>query len=161
MDEQTEALGSPSWAIRLGDPRDPRSLRSPEGWRAEFASEVDDLFRRRLRVASSVLVILHAIAFLVFPDPTGTTLDAALRLALFPFSLLLFASTWWRGLGRGVRATSALMIVTVCAYAAWKNAKVGDPLDIRSLTLTIVTAGLLFPFGGWGMCARIVSRQIA
>jgi adenylate cyclase len=127
------------------------------GWRTKFASEVDELFKRRLRVATSVLFVLHAVAFAVFPDRTGTTLDAALRFAMFPFSALLFACTWWRGLGRWVRAAAALMIFTVSAYAAWKNAKVGDPLDIRSLTLTILTAGLLFPFGFWGMFALSAS----
>jgi class 3 adenylate cyclase len=154
MPEPTDPLSHSSRVISLAAPR---SGEIDSGWRAEFASEVDQLFNGRLRIAASVLFILHLAAFAVFPDRTGTALGVTLRVAMFPFSAALIACTWWTGLGRMVRAAATLMIVTVCAYAAWNNTTIGEPLDIRSLTLTILTAGLLFPFGAWGMFALSAS----
>jgi len=147
MEERAEDLPAPS-AIALGGRRGPKA--EAQG-AAEFRSEVDELFKRRLRVATGVLFLMHSVAFFLFPDRTGTTMGAVLRVALFPFTMLLFGGTFWRGIGRGVRVAAVVMIVGVSAYAAWNNTKIGDPLDARSLMLTIVTAGLLFPFRVWGM----------
>lgn len=122
-----------------------------------FTSEVDDLFRRRLRVASAVLLVLHVAGFLVFEDPSHSRVGYALRLGLIPFTGVIFASTWRRALAAWSRPLAALMIVSTAGYAAFTNVSVGTPLDIRALSLTVLTAGLLFPFSAWAMLAMSVA----
>jgi class 3 adenylate cyclase len=116
-------------------------------WRGPFHREVDDLFRRRLRVAAGVFAVLHGSSFLVFDDPMRSKVGAAIRIGLLPLTALLFASTFWQPAVKWVRVLSMVTIATIAGYAAWTNATMGDPLDIRALTLTILAAGLLFPFG--------------
>ncbi len=143
----TEPGGAGSSEQRVAGATDRRAA---PAWKEAFTSEVDQLFNRRLRVGTSVLMLLHGGAFAVFPNGNASSLASALQIALIPFTAILFGLTFWRAVGSLVRSLAALMIVTVAAYAAWKNCQGGgDPLDSRALTLTIVTAGLLFPFGLW------------
>jgi class 3 adenylate cyclase len=151
MDEHEDLASPESRAIPL---RSESSLPKAQiDWRAPFTIEVDELFTRRLRVATTVLMALHLVAILVFDDKAGGRLGFALKIALIPFTALLFASTFWGPTKRLVRTLSATMITVVAAFAAWTNATGGDPLDTRALTLTILAAGLLFPFDAFAMLA--------
>ncbi len=115
-------------------------------WRPAFGREVDELFRRRLRVVCIVLLVMHTVAVGLFEGPPPTGIALALQIGLFPTTAIVLGATWVPSLGRSLRVLSAILIATVSAYATWVNATTADPLDVRSITLCILTAGLLFPF---------------
>jgi class 3 adenylate cyclase len=116
-------------------------------WRAAYESELSELFRTRLRVATSLFLILHVAAFIAVPDQHGSALADAVRLAIVPVVLALFGSTWWKALGRLGHSIAAAFIALIAAYAAWNSDLAGTALETRALMLTILGAGLLFPFG--------------
>ena len=143
MSDTSGSSSSDSSTIQLS-PRSVATRRQPD-WKHAFVGEVNELFRKRLRVACTVLMVLHVTAFAVFhghDTPVGLTL----RIGLIPLIGAMLGSTWMPGLGSGLRPLSALMIAAISYYAIWVNNTVGDPLDIRAITLSLVTAGLLFPF---------------
>ncbi len=123
------------------------SVKTRPDWRPAYESELDELFRMRLRVASSLFFILHVAAFIAVPDNHGSALAASVRIALIPLVLALIATTWLKSLGKLGRSIAAVFIALIVAYAAWNNALTGSALETRALMLTILGAGLLFPFG--------------
>jgi class 3 adenylate cyclase len=149
--DHIEAPAPASRAVPLAS--SPSVARDETDWASAFAREIDDLFLRRLRVAAGVFLALHAASFAVFASPDGSSLGAAVRLAIIPLTALLFGATFWAPARHLGRELSALMIACIAGYAAWTNASSGDALDVRALTLTIVAAGLLFPFGPRAMAA--------
>ena len=52
------------------------------GWRAGFEAEIDELFRRRLRVACAVFLLLHVSAFAIFSEASSSSTGATVRIAL-------------------------------------------------------------------------------
>ncbi len=141
----------PSRVVALG-PRLP-AARPVADYRPLFAREVDELFKRRLRIAATVLLTLHGIAVVLFEDRTGSQLGVVLRIALVPFVAAILAATWIPRLGSGVRFLSALMIAGASGYATWVNVKGGDAFGSQTLSLAIVGGGLLFPFTAVGLSA--------
>lgn len=151
MSDEPLEPGPPSRAIALGQ-RLPAARPAPD-YRPLFVREVDDLFKRRLRIAATVLLTMHGIAVVLFEDRTGSELGPVLRVALVPFTAAILAATWAPRLGSRVRFLSALMIAVVSGYATWVNAKAGDAFGSQTLSLAIVGAGLLFPFTALGLAA--------
>jgi class 3 adenylate cyclase len=127
----------------------PRAVAPPSraDWRRAYAAELDELFRQRLRVAASLFLILHVGAFVAIKEGSHTPFALGLRIGVVPLVGLLLASTWLPSLGRAGRAIAGSFIALIASYAAWNSVLAGTTLETRALMLTMLGAGLLFPFG--------------
>jgi len=120
-------------------------------WRKAYAVELAELFRQRLRVAASLFLILHVGAFVAVKEGSHTPLAVGLRIGVIPLVATLLAATWSPRLGRAGRVIAGLFVALIASYAAWNSALAGSALETRALMLTILGAGLLFPFGTTAM----------